>query len=355
MIKTIEIENFQSHKHTVMDFSPGINVVIGESDAGKSAFHRSLYWLFQNRPRGDGFRNWDCKVNERTRVAAEFGNSEWIAREKGKGINVYQTSLIEDDLEALRTDVPKEIFDTSKMDDINLQKQKTWFLLDEKPGAVAKKFNTLADLEVMDNALQIVNADVRDIKSKNKILTESKAEKEEELTSLNMWLEPATKEFKSISDLYAEIKELVNKETVLADTLHKIITIDESLVKFKFNKEVSATIGSLEKSISEINTLEEKRRTLKELTESIGTVTSKISAYADMRFANNDVTELLLSLNEIDDLIKEKKNLAVLITGAKSITEQCGEHRNFVVKTQKVFDGLMKELGACPFCGGKVK
>ena len=36
MIIKVEIENFQSHKNTVLEFVPGTNVVIGESDAGKS-------------------------------------------------------------------------------------------------------------------------------------------------------------------------------------------------------------------------------------------------------------------------------------------------------------------------------
>jgi exonuclease SbcC len=46
--KKLEIQNFESHKNTVIDFSPGINVFIGDSDSGKSSILRALSWLCYN-------------------------------------------------------------------------------------------------------------------------------------------------------------------------------------------------------------------------------------------------------------------------------------------------------------------
>ena len=52
MIKSIQIKNIQSHKDTSLEFSPGINAIVGSSNNGKSAVLRALYWARYNRPLG---------------------------------------------------------------------------------------------------------------------------------------------------------------------------------------------------------------------------------------------------------------------------------------------------------------
>ena len=54
-IKTLEIKNFQSHAHTIINFDEGINIVQGTSNAGKSAINRAIVWALGNKPRGDFF------------------------------------------------------------------------------------------------------------------------------------------------------------------------------------------------------------------------------------------------------------------------------------------------------------
>jgi DNA repair exonuclease SbcCD ATPase subunit len=68
MIKRIEIKNFQAHKNTEIDFDPGVNVISGASDAGKSSIFRALLWVITNRPSGDSIKNWDCKKDDTTEV-----------------------------------------------------------------------------------------------------------------------------------------------------------------------------------------------------------------------------------------------------------------------------------------------
>jgi exonuclease SbcC len=54
-IKKLSLRNFQSHRETDLEFSPGLNIIVGPSDQGKSAIIRALRWLFYNEPRGTGF------------------------------------------------------------------------------------------------------------------------------------------------------------------------------------------------------------------------------------------------------------------------------------------------------------
>jgi len=67
MIKTLSIQNYQSHKDSTLEFDPGVNVIVGSTDSGKTAIIRALRWLIWNRPNGDSFRStWggDTKVTE---------------------------------------------------------------------------------------------------------------------------------------------------------------------------------------------------------------------------------------------------------------------------------------------------
>ena len=57
MFKGLEIENFESHKDTQIDFDNGVNAIIGTSDSGKSSIRRAIEWAIHNRPQGFGFKS----------------------------------------------------------------------------------------------------------------------------------------------------------------------------------------------------------------------------------------------------------------------------------------------------------
>ena len=54
-IETIELINFQSHKNTVIDCHPELNVFVGESGHGKTAIQRALSFVFEGKKGGQNF------------------------------------------------------------------------------------------------------------------------------------------------------------------------------------------------------------------------------------------------------------------------------------------------------------
>lgn len=54
-VKSIDIENFQSHENTHIDFDMGLNIIIGESNNGKSSILRAMDWVVDNQPLGTDF------------------------------------------------------------------------------------------------------------------------------------------------------------------------------------------------------------------------------------------------------------------------------------------------------------
>ncbi|OAT85752.1 ATP-binding protein [Desulfotomaculum copahuensis] len=73
------LENFQSHARSELHLSPGLTVIAGESDRGKSAIIRALRWLFFNEPRGTEF----VRAGEsECRVTAVFDDGTRLIRER---------------------------------------------------------------------------------------------------------------------------------------------------------------------------------------------------------------------------------------------------------------------------------
>jgi len=78
-IKKLQIHNFQSHADSVLDFSDGLNIILGESQAGKTSIFRSLVKLVRDEPLGGDFvSHWGnkCSVtiegNDGTKVTREI-------------------------------------------------------------------------------------------------------------------------------------------------------------------------------------------------------------------------------------------------------------------------------------------
>lgn len=91
-LKTLELRNFQSHEHTILEFVPGVNIIRGKNSCGKSAIFRAVRFLAYNRP--TQFANESLIRNGKSScvVKATMSDGSWVIREKGKDVNRYVVS-----------------------------------------------------------------------------------------------------------------------------------------------------------------------------------------------------------------------------------------------------------------------
>jgi exonuclease SbcC len=164
MIKSLAIKNLQSHKDSMLVFNPGVNVIIGGTDSGKSAIVRAFRVVIDNRPSGDEFiSNWGGQME----LALTTDDGTTITRMKDKSYNAYL--LMDQDIKefvAFKTDVPEEIRKALNIGEINMQRQFAGpFLLAEEtsPGEVAKHFNKVAKLDKIDEGVKNINSEIRKI------------------------------------------------------------------------------------------------------------------------------------------------------------------------------------------------
>src|SRR5437868_1166338 len=114
MLRALQLKGFQSHKLSRLEFVPGVNILIGDTNSGKSSIIRALYWLVNNRPSGQSFINGkECSVS----IETDKG-SVTRCRLPFNGYLVNDTKFT-----AIGTSVPSEVVEILNLSDINFQLQ----------------------------------------------------------------------------------------------------------------------------------------------------------------------------------------------------------------------------------------
>lgn len=233
-ITDVVIKGFQSHKESSFNLSPGLTVITGPSDAGKTAVIRALRWLAFNEPQGEGFlytvRNADGSIKEQVEqaeVTVNFDNGVSITKTRRKGKTTYIHSLYPEPWE--KAEVPQEIRDA-----LGLTKQNYGdnfetclnfafqldppFLLSETGGTGAKVLGKLAGTEVVDKAIGAVNKRTHNTRTEL-----SQAEKQ--IGQLDVEL----LEYLEVDDHYNVLERLENR----FQTLEVNLTTQKDLVEKK--------------------------------------------------------------------------------------------------------------------------
>lgn len=153
-IAKIQLKNFQAHKNTEISFTPGVNVIVGASDRGKSSIIRALQLVFFNKPSGTAYIRHGAKES---RVKVTMADGTEVHRVRTKSKNYYQIEENEP-LKVPGRDVPTEVSALCPMQPINFQGQHDApFMLSETAGECGRMLNRCVDLTVIDKVLSNLN------------------------------------------------------------------------------------------------------------------------------------------------------------------------------------------------------
>ena len=232
MIRTLEINNFQSWKNMSIELSEGVNVIKGRSHGGKSSIVRALMFGLLNDPsRGDYFVSWFATDKDITSVGIEFDDETYVIRKKGKGVNAYDLSTGE--LPTIGTDLPDEVKAITRMGPINIQEQKEqYYMLKETAGTVAKELNSLVGLDIIDQTLSKLNTLENTNSTELKIHTRDRDEIENSLGRLD-FVDDLEKRVEHIEALWKEYQEVLKGKSDIIRLAEEIKEEDE------FIKEIS--------------------------------------------------------------------------------------------------------------------
>lgn len=296
MINSILVENFQSHKKTQIDFDPGVNVIVGRSDSGKSAVIRALYWALFNRPTGEDFiSDWGGSAE----VHLDFDDGQ-LARIRNKSFNGY--IIGEEEYKGFGQNVPEPISKFINMTRINFQHQMdSPFMLSWSPGDIGTFINNTVDLKVIDRAIHNI-----------KVIIKS--------------------ESKQINAIQFNIEDA-----------------QEQLEDFKDIEEIDSILVSLEKKQERIDCLSNKCGDLEELIEDIEDVEKRLEKASEVLKAQRSVEHLCSIQEEVDKLESVARTLQSLLSAIINLENSIDRYSKEIKNMKEEFHNLMPD--ECPLCG----
>lgn len=346
MIKSIYLQNFQSHKDTTLEFSEGVNIIVGSSDSGKTAILRAIKWLTTNRPLGDAFRsNWGGETS-----VTLITDSDTITRSKDKAEKYHLNDTL---FTAFKTEVPIEIIKALNMSEINLQQQlDAPFLLTESPGAVASHFNKVANLDKIDlaqsNIKKWTNQLTNDVANKSADI----AQKEEELTT-----------FDYLEKFEIDVEVLEEKEKqriILSNNAYKlqvkIDDLDELTTLIEKEEEILTLESLLSKVLEKIENKEKLKDTCVDLIHflhEIEKVEVELDMMSELLSIEDPLLEILSKYEERKILVGQQAGLYRLMRNIQIGDKELIEAEDRYDKLHTKFADEFPDI--CPLCGEKQK
>jgi exonuclease SbcC len=349
VISSLTIKGILSHKDTHIEFSPGVNVIVGASDVGKSSIIRSIRKVSANRPLGDGLVNWDM---DRASITIKTSEGDRITRNIGK-INNY---VINEDksLEAMNHGIPDQVKSLLNLDDINFSLQSTEHFLfgpSYTSGMVAKMINEVANLTLIDVSIKNTQRLTRENSDLIKEANNAIADAQEHASGLDFVigmefrysaLSEEEKTIKSLSSRYSRLEDICDGYSDTESEISKL----EAIISLKADiEELSESAESIKELDSHIKDLSSLLLSHEEIGEDIES-TSHIAAFQDsldvlmedksrIDAVSSTHSDLHTHLERMDDLDAEMSTLDELESDIKE---------------------WMKENAPseCPYCGSKL-
>lgn len=245
-IAKVILENFQAHEHTEVEFDDGLNIIVGESNNGKTSILRGIMWVIDNQPLGTDFimtGKDECKVT----VCYDDGTS--ITRGRTLKDTGYYDVYYKDENGILQhanyrgftNAVPVEIANIHQMPKVNITKDIEThlnvlsqldgpFLLTESPLVKASAIGRITGTHVVDDAIKESN---KTIQGNNKLIKNYQKELEEKENELKAL--PDTQLMSQFTGIYAllvsHIKKLHDDTQEISDRINHLKSLDVSIAQ----------------------------------------------------------------------------------------------------------------------------
>jgi exonuclease SbcC len=348
MLDRLTLTNFQSHTYSELDFDPGVNVIVGPSDSGKTAIIRALRWLVWGRPLGDSFIHHGEHL---CRVSVDIkGNS--VTREKTKG---GETSyrFLDMGYTALKTEVPEPIRQFLNMGEVNIQQQLDRpFLLDSSPGVVAEHWNRVVHLDVIDTGVKRILSWIRG-------LNQETQSGKNQLESLKLEQE----KYQYVDSMETRISALesaCDKASQMDKVLDGVNGIVQGISDIEERQKEYQALVKLEDRVNGILELVGEKESLVQEKNNLDRLISRFGMADTQEKKNKRVVALedqLSVVNGLETQYQDKETLYTRIqTIVKSLTDTVQEIslQETTVKTLEVrFEKEFPDI--CPLCGQKVR
>ena len=371
---TLKIKNFQSHHDTELDIKQNaINVIVGESDSGKSAIFRAFELLICNRPSGDKYRTHNTKKTE-----VEYGG---VKRVKSASISQYE---IDGEIyKALRTDVPRQVTEKLRLSSINFRPQHSaYYMLTETPGQRARAMNELADLGLIDYTASALKGQERLNSQQITAKTADLESKQKQVDALS-WATAADKDLELIERHQYAMEVLIAEIVPLSNLVTQLLDLETKLASFpdldteQFDHYIDwlkkNDCSELEKKLDKLAEYEEDLRLCPDPSQDIDKISSiQIVDYSGLETALTKLAEIESRSWPDESWITELKEIEEMFTTMQALYDKVDTMESLIGELDDVMarfnnkeveeaaaieemNRLLAEAGVCPLCGCEIK
>lgn len=261
MIEAITLQNYRPFKQATIALPNGLIAIVGDTDAGKSAFISALRWVVENRPLGDSVKSdWGGE----TEVSIQLPEGT-VIREKGAK-NRYAIIHKEGGtewFEAFGPNVPAEVSGLLNMSGTNFQWQHdSPFLVSGTPREAGRVINDVTDLDAIDTAITGITRIDRQERDEIKALQQEAAELTQELERYRD-LPDFQMKVERVERLQSERDQIETRLHFLASTLNRVRGLQKqrsTVSKLVALKDKVAKVRRLDYEVKEMKLKEHKLR-----------------------------------------------------------------------------------------------
>lgn len=339
-IKSIELVNIQKHKHITLSLS-GINVLIGETESGKTSILRGILWNILNNTSGEKLLNNDGA--KACSVTITCGD-DVVSRNWSKTENTY--TLNDKKFSAIRTSVPDEVSKLYAVDSVNIQRRRDVpFMVYYKDTECAKQFGDMLDVSEIDRTIMASNAHVRELKTACDALSAEVSSAERGLEELS-FIDEAAESFSAIKELVlaADSEErkqerfgvLSDKLTQAAEYTNKYIALGDALKQFT----------ALDKFSEDITHIQDKLEAYTLLHTSLLSAAKSLDKYSKYLGASRTLTHLNDDASALREISIKGRKLSDLKKEFASLDCSKFENLDEAVKQLNQITNSAEEIGA---------
>jgi hypothetical protein len=356
VIQSVRLQGFQAHTDSTLTLSNGVNVILGDTDVGKSAIVRALGWVVFNRPSGESFVNKEAPICE-----VEITSTKGIVARSRKPTNSY---IVNGNVyTAIGRTVPEDLPAVLNLNDLNFQRQlEPYFLVSETPGNISKFISEILGLAIVDKAITLA-------KSRSDALRKQTEKIETDIidrTEAARRLEPALlleEQTRYASQISTQVEALSLSRMKLQNTLHTIELEEAAIIeKNQLVAKLTPIAGvydewcTIQDTRQDLSTLWAARVKLYSLITSQRTLSTTIQRATQIR-VYIDLPHLMEQWTILTDLRNTLHALQArmsLITGEKSVLDgvvrvaQLG--RTSIEGEVTKYQEILESLSVCPFC-----
>lgn len=350
-IQKLILTNFQQWKKGEICFQPGLNIIIGDTESGKSTLFRAINSVLTGKMPEDYIR----KGTKGCEVEIDFSDDTVFKRSRNKKDNIVNANgLI---FERVGKEIPFEYFNKLGKTSIEFGNKELslcsysqfepHFFITLSDYDKSKLIGTICGIDVVDKLMDLINKDIRtnntNIKFLETQISEQKAEKEikvpefkavdEKMTAMTKFYDKIKTKFDLVENLVSIKQQLSDLNNQLNTTNREKTNIDSKIGNFDVSKaELLSIMQNYRYNLQIFNTIE------KRIKDDISKL--KIDSI------DNKKSSLLENLF----VLKEK-----LVTCNKNIQQTSyykkqSDEALFILANQK--KNLLKDYDTCPLCGG---